>query len=120
MDTNPNKATRVIHALFALAALIILIDFTWPGSTVNDTILDVQKRRQQYYNAARNHHYTYMVVTGQHQFLVTEGFAAAELKDKKIEYTVSPIFQEVNWYRLLEAERKSYYSLRIASGLILP
>ena len=49
-----------------------------------------------------------------------KGFDAAELKDKNIHYAVSPIFQEVNWYRLLDAESKSYYSLRIASGLVLP
>jgi hypothetical protein len=50
---------------------------------------------------------------------VTKEFAALELDNKKIEYAVSPIFKEVNWYRLLDSE-KFFYSLRIVSGLVLP
>lgn len=120
MNNHPNKPLHLVHAAFALAAMIILIDFVWPGSIVNDAIKEVKQTRQQYYNAARNYHYTYKVVTSQHKFLVSADFAATDLVDEKIEYTVSLIFKEVNRYRLVSSKEKSYYSLRIASGLVLP
>jgi len=120
MDKHQHKLRLVLYAIFTLAALVILVDFVSPGRIINDEIIDVHQERQQSYNAARNYHYSYKVVTNEHQFLVTEGFAELELVNKKIEYSVSPIFKEVNWYRLLSSQDKSFYSLRIASGLVLP
>ncbi len=120
MNFPSNQPLGLVHAAFALLAVVILIDFCWPGNVTNDAIKEVTKTRQQYYNAARNYHYTYKVATSQHKFLVSKGFTKSELINERIEFAVSPIFKEVNWYRLLTSESKSYYSLRIASGLILP
>tara|TARA_R110002012_G_scaffold318227_1_gene536114 strand:+ start:54420 stop:54893 length:474 start_codon:yes stop_codon:yes gene_type:complete len=120
MKKKQPNLRRSLYAVFTLVALVILVDFVAPGKIVNDDIIDVQQVRQNYYNAARNYHYSYKVITREHKFLVTQDFAAIELKNKKIEYAVSPIFKEVNWYRLLVSENKSFYSLRIASGLVLP
>jgi hypothetical protein len=103
-----------------LVALIILVDFVSPGRIINDEIINIKKERQQYYNAARNYHYSYKVITSEHEFLITDDFAKLELVNEKIEYSVSPIFKEVNWYRLLSSENKSFYSLRIVSGLVIP
>ena len=120
MKNNQHKLRLSLYTIFTIIALVILTDFVSPGSIVNDEILHVQKERQQSYNAARNYHYSYKVITSEHEFLVTEDFAALELENEKIEYSVSRIFKEVNWYRLLSSENKSFYSLRIASGLVLP
>lgn len=117
---HQHKLRLSLYAIFTLAALVILVDFISPGIIINDEIINVQRDRQQYYNAARNYHYSYKVITNEHGFLVTEDFAALELVNEKIEYSVSRIFKEVNWYRLLSSENKSFYSLRIVSGLILP
>ncbi|NND79594.1 MAG: hypothetical protein HKN53_06835 [Maribacter sp.] len=115
-----HKLRLSLNAVFVFVALVIIIDFVSPGSIINDVIIDLQKERQQYYNAARNYHYSYKVITSEHEFLVTEDFAKLELVNKKIEYSISPIFKEVNWYKLLSSKNKSFYSLRIVSGFVLP
>jgi len=117
---NQHKLRRSLYAAFTLAALVVLVDFASPGRIINDEIINVQRERQQYYNAARNYHYSYKVITSEHEFLVAEDFAELELVNEKIEYSVSRIFKEVNWYRLLSSENKSFHSLRIVSGLVLP
>ncbi|MAN60204.1 MAG: hypothetical protein CMC08_10250 [Flavobacteriaceae bacterium] len=109
-----------IYALFAVAALVILADFSLPGTLRNDEIVKVQREKQRYYNAAGNYHYSYKVVTTTDKFLVSETFAKAALIGQDITYTVSPLFSEVNWYRSRAAEGNSYFSLRIVSGLVLP
>ncbi|WP_047420159.1 hypothetical protein [Cellulophaga sp. Hel_I_12] len=120
MKKQEHQLKLLCYAISTLAALVILVDFVAPGSLVNDDIIEVQQVRQNYYNAARNYHYSYKVITNDHSFLVTKDFAALELENKKIEYAVSPLFKEVNWYRLLDSEKKSYSSLRIVSALVLP
>ena len=120
MKKNQHKLRLLLYAIFTVAALLILVDYVSPGSVINDEIINVQKERQQSYNAARSYHYSYKVTTSEHEFLVEEEFAALELENEKIEYAISPIFIQVNRYRLLSSEDKSSYSLRIASGLVLP
>ncbi len=120
MQQYQHKLRQALYLAFTAVALVILVDFIAPGRLINDTITAVKRERQQYYNAARNYHYTYKVITSQHKFLVKEDFVALDLVNKEIEYSVSRIFKEVNWYRLLSSENKSFYSLRIASGLVLP
>jgi hypothetical protein len=120
MKKNQHKLRLSFYAIFTVAALVILVDYVSPGSVISDEIINVQKERQQSYNAARNYHYSYKVITSEHEILVEEEFAAQELENEKIEYAISPIFKQVNWYRLLSSEDKSSYSLRIASGLVLP
>lgn len=118
---NKNKwAQLLLNRTFLLASLLIIVDFVLPGKRSEDEIVHLRKERQQYYNAARNFHYSYKVITSKHEFYVTEDFASLELEAGRIEYAVSPIFKEVNWYRLPDAENRSYYSLRFLSGLVLP
>jgi len=110
----------IIQSIFLVAAIVILTDFIIPGEIQTGKIITLKKERQQYYNAARNHHYSYKVITKKDDILVDESFAKQELKDKMIEFSVSRIFSEVNWYRIEAAPNKNFYSLRIASGVILP
>ncbi|MCA6074994.1 hypothetical protein [Fulvivirga sedimenti] len=120
MNDHQHKLRLSLYTTFVLAALVILFDFILPGRVVNDEIIDVKRERQQYFNAARNYHYSYKVITSEHQFSVAENFAQLVQDHEKIEYSVSRIFKEVNWYRLLSSENNSFYSLRILSGLVLP
>ncbi|SDS40714.1 hypothetical protein SAMN04515667_2105 [Formosa sp. Hel1_31_208] len=118
--SKTQKLRLSLYAIFTLASLIIIVDFVLPGRIINDEIIQIQRELQQYYNAASNYHYSYKVITNQHEFLITEDFAELELLNEKIEYSVSRIFKEVNWYQLLSSENKTFFSLRIVSGLALP
>ncbi len=120
MSDHQHKLRLSLYAIFVLAALVIIVDFILPGRIINDDIINVKRERQQYYNAARNYHYSYKLITREHQFSVAEDFAELIQDEEKIEYSVSRIFKEVNWYRLLSSENRAVYSLRILSGLVLP
>ena len=120
MTTSLPKWLLYIYAIFALTAIVVIADFATPGRIIADDIVEIQKNRQQDYNDAENFHFSYKVITNEHAFQVKEAFGSMELENKKIEYSVSPLFKRVNWYRLLTVEKRSYHSLRLASGLILP
>ncbi|MHA7102289.1 hypothetical protein [Roseivirga pacifica] len=115
----PTPAT-IVNAIFSLAALLILIDFALPGKLVSHKIVDIQSAHQQYYNAGGNSHYSYAITTNAHTFPVTEAFAQSVQVNQKIEYSVSSIFKEVNWYKSPSANNRFIYSLRLVSGLVLP
>jgi hypothetical protein len=114
---NQNKL--VLYAITLFIALIIIVDFTLPGKTYTEEVISVEKKRQQYYNAARNYHYSYEVVTAKHNIMVTEDFAKS-VENKLIKYSVSLIFNEINKYGLESSNESITYSFRIASGLVLP
>ncbi len=109
-----------ILSLCMLASLVIIADFLLPGRVFVEEVIEVKKERQQYYNAARNYHYSYKVFTHEHNFFISEDFAQFIQEHQAITYTVSPIFDEVNSYSLPSSGTKGIYSLRILSGLILP
>lgn len=118
---NPQYSiVSVINALFILIAFLIIGDFILPGAEYNDEIMSIQKERQDYFNAARNYHYSTEVVTTQHRFSVSEEFGLTAKEKDEIEYSVSQLFNEVNWYRSTSSQSKSFYSLRMMSGLIIP
>ena len=117
---NKHPLRLALYAICTLIALVIIADFISPGKVFNEEVIELQRERQQYYNAGGNSHFSYEVITGNHQFSVEEKFAKSDLEDKRIEYSVSQIFREVNWYRVPPAENKPFYSFRIASGLVLP
>lgn len=119
MTKERNKIQLFSYGVTLLVSLIILGDFILPGSIYTDEVIAIKKERQQYYNAAGNYHYSYKAVTSQHRFLVSEDFAKSA-QDKKIKYSVSLLFKEINRYGLLSSKESMVHSLRIASGLILP
>ena len=119
MTKETNKIQLFLYGITVIISLVILFDFILPGKVFTDEVIDIKKERQQYYNAARNYHYSYKVVTSKHQFSVTKAFAKSA-QDKKVKYSVSLIFKEVNRHRLLSSENSTIYSFRIVSGLIFP
>ena len=120
MINHQDKLRLGLYSLFVLASIIILTDFILPGSVVVEEIIDVKKERQQYYNAAQNYHFSYRVFTSAHNFSITEDFAKQIKNNQPIEFAVSPIFREINSYRLLNSGSREVYSLRILSGLVIP
>lgn len=120
MINNQYKLRLGLYGLFVLTSLTILTDFILPGSVVVEDIIEIKKEKQQYYNAARNYHFSYRVFTSTNNFSITEDFAKELSNNQQIEFAVSPIFREINSYRLLNAESREIYSLRIFSGLIIP
>ncbi|PRY84323.1 hypothetical protein [Mongoliibacter ruber] len=112
---------HIVYSLFAIASLLILTDFLLPGIQFVKSEFEVKKELQQYFNAAGNSHFSYKVITDNHDFTISEGFAQEILDGQQtIQYRVSQIFQEVNGYGLADSKSTSMHSLRIFSGLILP
>lgn len=117
---NKQTLRRLLYLIFSILAFIMILDFVIPGTPISDEIISLKNERQQYYNAAQNHHNTYKVITNNHEFYISEDAATLIEEHKKIEYSVSKVFKEVNWYRLESSQKTSYYSLRILSGIVLP
>ena len=120
MINNQDNLRLGLYSLFVLTSITILTDFILPGSVIVEEIIDVRKEKQQYYNAARNYHFSYRVFTSTHHFSITEDFAEEIKNNQQIEFAVSPIFKEINSYRLLNSGNREIYSLRILSGLVIP
>jgi len=77
-----------------------------PGRIVNDDIIDVQQGATTIFQCRRNYHYSYKVITSEHKFLVTtESLRAFRTGHKKSNTLFSPIFKEVNWYRLADSDK---------------
>lgn len=112
--------TSFLNALVVLAALLILVDFALPGNVVNDKIVRSQRQLQEYNNAARGHHYSHIVATTHRAFSVSEKVAQRAAAEMPIVYSVSWVFDEVNWCRIPSTGSRSYYSLRWLSAALLP
>ena len=106
MNNISNRLLSVLKKIFVLIAILILVDFVWPGQVYLEDILDIQRTREQYYNAARNSHVSFKVFTPNTSFHVSKAFAKSQWKSQQIEYAISPIFKEVNWYQIVNAEKK--------------
>ncbi|MEM6272978.1 MAG: hypothetical protein AAF998_26430 [Bacteroidota bacterium] len=120
MKNLPQRLQIAFFAISLLVAGAIILDFVLPGQIVDDRIVEVKMERQSHHNASGNSHYAYEVITGQHQFSVSEEFARVAQEREPIEYAVSRLFREINWYRRFASESKSVHSFRIATGLGLP
>ena len=120
MIKNPKPWQLALDSIFILLSILILSDFVGPGQLYKTEILEVNKTRQDYYNAGGNYHYTYKMITEPCSFLVHEDFAKEAQNASLVEFKLSPIFREVNWYKFPYQDSKSFHSLRLASGLVLP
>lgn len=120
MSNTPPKYRNVFLAIFSAIALVLILDFAWPGQAINAPVEGVQSKYQQYYNAAQNHHYSYMVFTEEHAFPVSESFAETVEKGDSVDFSVSILFKQVNWYLNTHDNNRSVYSLRLMAGLIAP
>lgn len=105
-----------------LLSVIILADFLIPGQLFIEPIQEVEQKKQPYYNAAQNSHYTYHIITNQNRIIVSTEFYKQISTGDQIVYSVSPIFNEINGYGKGSghAADMSRHSMRYFSGLILP
>ncbi len=109
-----------LYVLTIVASTIILADFLLPGKAVTSSIADIKKERQQYYNAARNFHYTYKIVTDEDSFTVSADFAKETAIGQEVTYSLSPLFKEVDGYAVLDTKASGLHSFRLLSGLVFP
>lgn len=112
--------SNIIYSIFIIVSLLIVADFVLPGTSYTSKVIKINKELQQYYNAARNYHFSYKLFTNQHSFYIAKSFAQNLAVDDKISYSVSPIFKEINSCRKVNSDKNNIYSLRIISGLVLP
>ena len=114
------KLKPILFKTFIAIALLIIFDFILPGNPITEEVLNVQSQTQQYNNAAGNSHKTYTITTKNRTFYVSPDFAKSDWENKQVNYSISKLFKEVNWYRLESSDSKSYYSLRLVTGLAIP
>lgn len=120
MERHQKINNKVFLSIFAVAALVILFDFSLPGQEHIEKIESIRKTRQQTYNAARNFHYSYGIKTENFYFPVSEKFAGTIEDNESVRFRVSCIFKKVNTYESLELGESGMYSLRLVSGLVIP
>ncbi len=106
--------------LFTFLSLIILFDFFGTGEIINNEVISLKSEVQKHYNASGNFHYSYCLITQDHSFYVDKSVCKSLKIGDSIEYSVSPIFKKINWYKLFPFEKKMVYSLRWTSALLLP
>ncbi|NRA92463.1 MAG: hypothetical protein HRU26_07210 [Psychroserpens sp.] len=115
-----NKFRLILHAISCIIAIVIILDLVLPGKTITENIVSFEQDLEQYYNAGGNYHYSFKVKTNNHEFSVSEAFADLNVEGQTIEFSVSRIFNEINWYKLSDSTERFTYSLRTYSGLVLP
>lgn len=115
--SNAQKITLIICSLLALT---MILDYSLFSKTLVEKVVKTQQSYENYYNAARNAHYSYRLQAESHDFSVSEIFASKALVGQEIKIEISPIFREVNSYSLSNTGYKEVYSLRRFSGLIFP
>jgi len=111
---------KSVNYIFVFLSIVILLDFIVPYKKNTEQVLTVKSQFQQYYNAARNSHFSYEVITPSRSFLVSTTAAKKMKKGEEVIYKSSMIFNKVNSYSLDGGDSFKTYSLRYASGLIVP
>jgi hypothetical protein len=122
MPNSTNNFRRISNIVLVLAAFVVLLDFAIPGKMMTAEVIEIKKSRQNYYNAAQNYHYSYRVITADYEFPVNEEFAKSrEYTAGVVEFSVSPLFKQVDSYNWVEWSAGPYtYSLRLISALVFP
>lgn len=113
------KTNFIISFLLIAISLTTIFDFSIDSQIKHSNNFKINKVKQKYYNASQNYHFTYEIVTSTDTFNVTEEFAKSISNTNDIYYGISKIYNEVNWYSS-DLNKKSTYSLRYFSGLIIP
>jgi len=119
-NSQSSKRTFFLSAFFVLAALTVLMDFAYPGKVLEDQVVSIQRQVQKHNNAARGFHYSHRLVTPHRAFSVSEEVAQRAEAGMPIVYSVSRVFDELNWCRVPSTDARSYYSLRWLSAVLLP
>ena len=110
----------LVRAAIALVALALIFDFVLPGQRFTTEVIKVDRKVQKHNNAAKGYHYSYQLSSTQHTFAVSETVAKCTKAGDDIEYSISRLFDEVNWCKPIQMQTRAYYSLRWLAALLLP
>ena len=119
-DAQSSRRKFFLESVFVLAALMVVVDFAYPGKVMEDRVVRIQRQVQKHNNAARGFHYSHRLLTPHRAFSVPEEVAQRAEAGAPIVYSVSRVFDEVNWCRIPSTDVRSYYSLRWLSAALLP
>ena len=68
MNITLEKAKQISIGILGVLAIVVLLDFVIPGKEHIETVQLSKGKREQYYNAAQNRHYSYAVTTNARRF----------------------------------------------------
>lgn len=114
------KSQRFFIIFCAIAALLTLLDYRFSKETVSETITATTRSLENKYNAGRNYYYGYYIKTPNGDVVVSREFQKNISIGQVIAIKKSLVFNEVNQVINVASGMSEVYSLRIASGLILP
>lgn len=106
--------------VFAIIAILMLIDYRFVKNTVTETIIDKHQRLENRQSVARNFYYAYYVKTTDHTIAVSKEFQKMVKEGNSISVEKSLLFDEVNRVTIADSGISELYSFRTAVGLILP
>ena len=104
----------------SLIAIVIILDYSLPGRTLEEEVLAVKKTYEKYYNAGGNYHISFEIHTAHHDYYVSKNFASLVYKGLKLEIKTSPFFNEVNSSKILTTGNTEVHLLRMLTGFVLP
>ena len=102
--------------IFVAIALATLMDTLFSFKTITEEVIYSRATKEQYFNAARNSHTTYKVITANHSFYVDEVFHGTTQPGDRIEIKQSLLFDEINGYKKECSANYEMSNMRIVSG----
>jgi len=115
------KQLQTILTYITIAiALIILVDFIGNTSEVTERIVAKKSQHQSYNNAGGNSHVSFSIVTEHTNFNCSKEFFETLENESLIKVNNSLLFNKVNSVENITTKQKETYSLRYASGLVIP
>lgn len=111
---------KIFMALCAVLALLTLIDYRFSKNTTIDKIIDKTRSLENRYNVGRNYYYGYYLNTAERTINVSKEFQNNVVPNDDVEVEHSLLFNNINRITSVSSRAAEVYSLRIASGLVLP
>lgn len=114
------KLQQFFMIFCAVGALLTLVDYRFSKETIRTTITDARRSLENKYNVGRNYYYGYSLETAEGAIVVSKEFQEGVSVGQEIRIKKSLFFDEVNQVTAVASGDTEVYSLRTASGLLLP
>jgi len=114
------KIQTVNLGVFAILAILVIIDYEWPGETYTENAVSESRILENKYSTGRNYYFARRVQTEHFDFQVSDDFATTVEEGDRVLLEVSTLFKEVNEATLIDKDISEVHSFRIASGLVFP
>lgn len=115
-----DKVQLMVMIIFAIIALLILVDYRFTGSTVIEDVIDKTSRLENKHSVARNFYVVYYIHTQENTIAVSKDFQSIAHLNEGVNIEKSLLFNEINNVTILASKKSEIYSFRTASGLLLP